>query len=412
MEILLLFVILPMIAILIIKLANITKLPVMILFIAIGLLFGRSGVINIFDSEFIREPLAWFTANIGLIILFLMAGFSMKINDIKTSGSLVIKQATLPFYLATFIGGTILYYIYQILNLDFGVTYPSILIYSLATALMSLPLAIPTLMQLKRATPNNVTPIIMSAGALENITLLPLTLVLLVFAQGSNSDTPILTLLGLVFLAAIIVIILGIILGKLYGKIMHKLEKTPVKYGIGFTIFVIIIVYISGPLKALGIIVALVAGMFLRAEMAAENIEPVAGVINKLFALLVLPSLFLGVGAQMDWHIFININVMLFIVISWLIIGIIKAFVSRFNFRGVTYGEEKIISTAVMLLGAGAINMSVLLKPFFTAIGTPGTSELMAYTGTVLYIICTLFSVYVLQNNQDKWSIEKINNNE
>ncbi len=403
LKILLLFLVLPFISIIVLKISKLTKIPALLLFIFLGLIFGKTGFVNIFDSEFIQDALGWFTTNISLIVLFFMAGFSIKLSDVKKSGKKVFFQASGPLIFASIVGGSILFLIYGLFGLDFQITYISMLIAASATALVALPLAIPSLMSLKKPTPNHVVPVIISAGSLENVTFLPLILILATIAYGSGNVG-----LGQAFLIVIIITILvfiiGIVYGKVVGKLFHKVEPNYLLYAIISLVILIPIIYISGPLKSLGIVTALFAGIFLRDSVLNENTQGISGSLSKIYSLYVLPSLFVGVGAKMDWRVFINIKVLLFILVTLLVLGTLKSLIASIIFKNNTEGEKKIVYSTMFLIGSGAINVSVLMGPFFSQIGAAGTTELMAYTGTVLYIVCILISVYVLQKNEDSWA--------
>ncbi len=393
--------ILPLIAMVLLQVSKLTKIPPILVFIFVGLLLGETGIVNIFNSEVVAGPLDWFTSNVSLLVLFIMAGFSMQITQMLKSGGEVVRQSALPITVATIGGGIVLYFVANLIGINFEVSVYSMIIFAAATALMMLPVAIPTLLSQSKPTQNNVSPILIGGGSLENVTVIPLVLITMVIASGLDSVMDLVISLVLTIVVTMLVFLLGLVVGKLFGKAAYKLSNNELAYAALFTAVVAIVVFFSGPLQGLGIITALIAGMYLRSSVNPKHIPAVQGAISKIFALYVLPSLFLGVGAKMDWHIFLDFKVILFILIVLLVLGSLRAITTLLILPKLNEGEKQIAAISMFIFGSGAINLSVVVSAYFDTIGASGTDELMAYTGTVLYIICTLIAEFILKPRQE-----------
>jgi len=99
-------------------------LPALLLFLAVGMLFGSDGL----GIQFNNPQAVQYIGMLALSIILFSGGMDTKVSDIKPIATQGVLLATVGVLLTTFITGGFIYFIFQILSSYVTLTFPESLL--------------------------------------------------------------------------------------------------------------------------------------------------------------------------------------------------------------------------------------------------------------------------------------------
>ncbi len=393
------------------------KIPYMIGLILIGLVFGTEGVYNFFGQGFVNDSIKTFTALVGINIVFFTGGYNMDLDKVLKAGKVTGQMVTLPVHVAAIISGIVGYGAFMLLGLNetYNMSLFGMLALAAPVAMGSLVLVVPTILSLKKPTENDLGTISIATSILDNYTILPFFLVMIVVGASFNSGEDV-QLIGLITQLLVVAVTIAAVgaygfgLGKIYGKLTVSLhDNHPLFTALSFavvTVVTYVLTLISSSLAMFAIICALAFGIGT-GSMVKKEVHPVLGAtVAKGLGLFILPVIFVGIGASMRISQLLDVKMIAFMIIFAVASISAKMFVTKMILKknGYNAGEQNIAMLCQFLYGAAAINMSIALVPFFITLGETDGPVLMSYLGVFLYIVCLPIGNYITGKYLDKWN--------
>lgn len=411
MKILILLAVSPILGLIGFKLSEKTKIPLMLLLILTGLLFGVSGFINIFGNETIQPSISQYSNLISVPLIFIMAGFSIDIDLIKKNKSATVKLGVIPVYV-TLVAITIAAMAYFKITgfYNLGTTTESFnfigaLLFAFMVVVSAPVLVVPAALKVK-PTEHGVGVTMIAGSIIDNYTALPVAFIAIangyIISQG-GSLTP-LMVVGIII--GIIVSIgvlggLGILVARLTNKILLSfsfmddlLMNKQLVACLIYTVICIALVaglgaipVIGSLIKALALIFVITYGAGLGLSMSPEQKASMAPNWQKFLLLFGLPVMFIGLGGRTDLSLLLNGKVIGFIVTMFIVNRGIKGFITSRVLKSEGFNEEerKIGARLALFDGASPVNLSIAIAPALVLVGQSDMTALTAAYGIALY---------------------------
>lgn len=413
MKLLLLLLVSPILGILGFKLSQKTKIPLMLLFIIIGVIFGVSGIFNIFGAEAIQPAISTYSSLISVSVIFIMAGFSLDFELIKANQKAAIKLGVVPVYVGLVVVTIVSYFLANALGLtNMGNASETFNIYGMLLftfmIVLSAPvLVVPAALRLKQTEkPIGVTMI--AGEIIDNYSGLPVAFVALAIAgmlqkgQALSVSKLLLTVVAIIVGIAIMAA-LGLFISKAINKallktsfmqdlIMNKQLIACVIYSvlcIGIGKLIGLIPVIGAGLNSFVLVYIIMFGAGLGSSMSKEQKASMTPSWNKFVLLVALPIMFLGLGGRTDLSILFSFKVLAFVVIVHIVNRGLKMFTIKklLKSEGFNDEEQTIGARLAYFDGASPVNMSIALTPMLVGIGQGDIAVLAAAYGIITFAV-------------------------
>lgn len=384
-------------------LAKIIKIPAVLLFLIVGILFGPQGIFDIF-SQFDQMSVV---ATYAIIVLFVASGIGLDIPAIKKSGKTSLILSSAPVLIEALIVTTVVTIVVMLIG-DNIFNFANLGVVLLVFAMASPAIIIPRAMGAKGAgIKSTIFDEITVASIVDNFLPFPVLIILYQMAVIlSKGETIKLGSLFIQIILIIIVFILAYLIGHLTGYIaafLNKIESLkPVVISGLLVLFTILVVIISGPIgSAFGIIIGVGAGVGynLKTKDSAKK-ALVGGLSTKLFGMFLLPIVFIYVGTQIQIELLLNLKIMIPMVLITVLAVLIKGYVARFYLarNGYSKLEQDFASYSFSAKGIILINLSLIIAPGFINNGMADVIQFMYLLAAVSIIITIPLSTIKLDS--------------
>ncbi len=404
-----------------------TKIPMVIFFLLFGIVFSEYGLFNLIGNDNALnleiQPTLAYISNLAILALFLNSGMGLDLNAIKSSGKDAAFLSIVPIHVEGIIMGFIAYLLMVLVFPQLGydiIPLYGFLIVMATYAICSPVLIIPSAMKIKASgAKSKILDNMIIASICDPFTPFPyliLMLILLVIQESGNSDiSPLMAIVGL-FIALALVTVIGYVIGAIIAKIVNKLitgEKLTAKKSLMLALVLniinFIVIALTGPLAAFGIITAVGIGIGFN-KIVNPAIK--AAVLQKsqlLFGLLLFPIVFVYVGSQTQIDKLFNPLLLIVLLIIALLGPIIKMIVTKLYLKKRGYSKQEIgyAQTGFALKGIIIINMSVLFGPVFKSIGLEVMLDFMYLLAALSVIITIPLGILKLEKYEENWNEEE-----
>lgn len=415
MLILILLLLAPLFTYLCSKLAKLTSIPPLIFYIVLGILFGSSGIVNIFAIPQVLHASSIYNTNISLIILFISAGLGINFVIIKKTGLTTLLLSTLPVHIEAFLMALVLYFLMHIFDTGFSLTLLQTLIITILLAMGSAAIVVSNITdhhQRGLKSPNSIGDNMLVSSVLDNFTIMILLVLVLsiVISNASNSSTSILFTVGLSLLNMFLAILFGVLQAYLAYTIIKHINRlyklNPLFVCIVILILAIVSIYQVKYLASYNVLTALAIGVTFNLALSKtsdrQSAAKYVGLIYKYFA---GPIIFISLGAALELDKLFNINLLLVGIISYIVASIIKGAITYFILKRSAYSHNEIKYAVAnfSVKGTGAINFSIALASVFAVNNITFISDFMSYIAVIYVLISIPITTIVFTAKTKKW---------
>ncbi len=399
--------------------------PVLVIYLLLGIIFGVSDFIgnfinllfnsqlnfNLFANSTTLDPLAKFSSQISLTILFVSAGIGIDLKQISHSGKTFLKLGTLPAYAEGIIGGTLLFLmtlvVPGIFNHYLSITDAIIimLFLSMSTAAVILPITQNNENQNLLGT-KNINPLMSGISFFDIYTVYFGILIIIITTYTINSSNNIglfniiyqfILILGPIILAAVLSFILGIIIGIIWKFLnFNSFLKTILI----ITISIITLPFFLKLPNAINGLNAFTLGLGFNAIYQHIHDYPkIKYQANQLLIYFGFPIIFIVIGSTIEITKLFNPSV-LFMGVSLLIIGtLIKSIVGAriLNQAGYQKVDQKFAGLCFLAKGNGAVNFGlIMMNDTLTSLQMTNVLDVLQYFAVIDILISIPLSIILL----------------
>lgn len=393
-------------------LAKVTKVPAVIFLMLIGILMG-SYVLDVAS----KLPHMALYSTLAIVILFLVSGFGLNVEAIKSSGKKTFGLSSIPALGEGIIAGIATWILLSIIPVfdEPSINFAAVIAIMLVFAMSSPAIIIPFNMQGKnRNIKASIFDELTVASVLDNFIPLPIVLVFLNVAYsiegGSGVNVGAIVTQTLVIVVAIIVtFIVSYLLGKLVAKLNSVIDN-PIALAFIAITFTILLFFVSGPIGAsLGIIIGFGIGMGYNVASDDSIKFPVLGFSQKIYGLGLMPIVFIYVGTQIQVDQLLRISTLITFTLVTLIGIFTKGFIARkfLHKNGSSNAEGDYAAYGFAAKGIILINLSLVIASGLTNNGLDYILQMMYMLAAISIIISIPYSsiklekqLDILENNQ------------
>ncbi len=407
MDYLLLFIIGTLSFLVLKKVSNVIKIPVILLLIAFGILFGSQGIWDLFGTIDSDGSSIALLSNYAIVILFLISGLGMNMKNIKKGGVKTLKLGTYPVLIESFVMATIAYIIFPLIGFDFP--YSTYLLIAILFAMASPAIIMPLTMKLKQdGKKSSILDVLPGAVIVDNtIPLIFFVISVIITLSIGNGDS--ITFLGLTKSISISMISLVIAygVGHLIGLLLaflEKIQKLPIiAYSI-ITIFIsLLMVKLLGTFgSSFGLMIGMGIGVGINFGIKDNKIK---GLLLKnvsiIYGLIFAPIVFLYVGTKIQIETLTNMKLVVMLVIITILSIVIKGLISELVLKKYETSDEEINFTKTLMAakGVAVINLSLAISPGFIAAGLDNQLDFMYVFAAVGILISFPYSIIMSDKN-------------
>ncbi len=389
------------------KVAQVTKVPLVLWLILVGILLGSYGVYDFFgqidkinpNTSELQLISGW-----AVILLFLMSGLGLNINAIKQSGKNATVLSVLPVYVEGLIMGFVAYLLFLVLPIpDFKFSLAFFMMVMCVFAMASPAIIIPLCFKGKAKDPKGkIYDEMMIASIMDNFSPFPLLIIYLTIALaiagGSAVSIP---GVSIAVLMSIISLIVAYLIGHGIGlevTYLAKIKKVPsILVVLIHVIVTLVAISLLGSLGAsYGIMIGLGSGVGL--NMGLEGNPKKVELLNttqKIYGLLFMPTIFIYVGTKIQLDLLLNPIIILALALITVIAIIIKGFISNKYLlsQGYSDKESKLSSSLFAAKGIILINISLVIAPALTKVAADNVLQYMYILAAVATLISVPYSI-------------------
>ncbi len=389
------------------KVAQVTKIPLVLWLILVGILFGSYGLYDLFGQiDAINEGVneLQLVSGWAVILLFLMSGVGLNVPAIKQSGKNAAALSIIPVYIEGFIMGFVAYLLFLALPItDFKFSLPFFMMVMAVFAMASPAIIIPLCFKGKEVNPNGkIYDEMMIASIMDNFTPFPLLIIYLTLAISlASGDALSFSSLLIGVLGSIVSLVVAYIIGHLIGLLVYQISKVesipPTLIVILHIIITLIAISLLGKLGAsYGIMIGLGSGvgMNIGIKDATKKVK-VLGMTQKLYGLLFMPTIFIYVGTKIQLDLLLNPIIILSLALITVISIIVKGFISNKYLLSQGYNEvdSKLSGSLFASKGIILINISLIIAPALTNVGAENVLQYMYILAAVATLISVPYSI-------------------
>ncbi len=389
------------------KVAQATKVPLVLWLILIGILFGSYGFYDFFgqidkinpNSSELQIISGW-----AVVILFVMSGLGLNIDAMKNSGKNVLTLSILPAYAEGFIMGIIAFLLFSVLPIaDFKFSFTFFMMVMSVFAMASPAIIIPLCFKGKQINPQGkVYDEMMLASIMDNFLPMPifitwLTIALAIAAGNALSVPGMIGAVLMTLLSLVIAYFIGHLIGLVVSKIA-KMESVPstllVIFHIIITLFIISL--LGGFGASYGILVGLGSGAGLNVGLKDNPKKgSILGSTQKIYGLLFMPTIFIYVGTKIQLDLLLNPIIILSLALITILAIMIKGFISSkyLASQGYSDTDSKLSASLFAAKGIILINLSLVIAPGLEAVGASNVLQYMYILAAVATLISVPYSI-------------------
>ncbi len=398
------------------KVAEKTKIPLVLWLILIGILFGSYGLYDLFGKlnsintniDELKLISGW-----AVVLLFVMSGVGLNIDAIKKSGKNTVVLSIVPVLIEGFAMAFIAYAMFLILPIEqfkfnFGFYLTVMLVFAMASPAIIIPLCF------KGKAINAKSKLwdeMMIASILDNFIPFPLVIVYITVTVGIIAGQS--SSMGSIILTAIVSIIsmaIAYFIGHIVGLVMSYLVKVE---RISATLVVIlhmivtlIIISLTGGIGAkYGVIIGLGSGVGMNMGLKDSSRKPtILENTQKIYGLLFMPTIFIYVGTKIQLDLLFDPIIILSLAVLTVMAIIVKGFVSGRYLATQNYSdtEQKLSGTFFAAKGIILINMSLIIGGPILAVGQDNVLQYMYILAAVSILLSVPYSILRSEKLLDK----------
>lgn len=389
------------------KVSQVTKVPLVLWLILLGILFGPAGFYDLFGQiNSINSNVSELQMLSGwaVILLFLMSGVGLNIPAIKKSGKNTMILSTIPVFVEGFIMAFVAYAMFLILPITyFKFNLGFFMVVMGVFAMASPAIIIPLCFKGKTINPNGkIYDEMMIASIMDNFTPFPLMIVYLsvtlaIVAGGTVSIGSIVTTAILSIVAIVIAYIIGHVIGLVISY-LGRIEIIPSLLIVLIHILItLLVISLLGNLGAsYGVIIGLGSGVGMNIGLDKSSKKPtVLSSTQKVYGLLFMPTIFIYVGTKIQVDLLLDPVIILSLSVLTVIAVLIKGFISGKYLKSQNYSDTdaKLSGSLFAAKGIILINISLIIEPALTAAGQNGVLQYMYILAAVATIISVPYSI-------------------
>lgn len=404
-----------------------TRISQPICYLLLGIIFGGSaGLYNVFGNAAIFPNMPDYNT-VALLLLFFGAGFNIDTDSLKKSGKVTTQLFSLPVHIEGIIMTVIVFLVLKLVpSLGFTLSIFEVSIVMILFAVASPANVIPISMNHSAEGYSGSSEIVdnmIIASVIDNFIIFPVLLLPLLFtvAPGMGFDftamKTILMILG-VILGLILIVLIGIAIGFLSTVILDpigkkiagsKQNKLPsILYTILYFVIIAVIISFSGPLKTLGVLVAVAAGAGVKKYEKNGLSDRLGYNASLLFAIFGMPIIFIYVGSLIDLKALLNPKMLLFGVTITILACTIKGLVTSYILRDEKYsdGDRKYAMSCFIPKGVALVNFSLVFMVPFVDIGLTYVINFMIVLAAISIIVTVPLGVTLMNNAKGVWLLK------
>ncbi len=389
------------------KVAQATKIPLVLWLILIGILFGSYGLYDLFGQiDLINESVneLQLVSGWAVILLFLMSGVGLNVPAIKQSGKNAAALSIIPVYIEGFIMGFVAYLLFLALPItDFKFSLAFFMMVMAVFAMASPAIIIPLCFKGKAINPKGkIYDEMMIASIMDNFTPFPLLIIYLTLAISlASGDALSVSSLAIGVLGSIVSLVVAYVIGHIIGLVSSQITKVE---SIPATLIVILHIIITliaisllGKLGAsYGIMIGLGSGVGMNIGIKdADKKVKVLGMTQKLYGLLFMPTIFIYVGTKIQLDLLLNPIIILSLALITVISIIVKGFISNKYLlsQGYNKTDSKLSGSLFAAKGIILINISLIIAPALNNVGADNVLQYMYILAAVATLISVPYSI-------------------
>lgn len=388
-----------------IRLSEITKVPLILLLVFLGIVLGDSSPINILGRNYLQPSITTYSSLISMAIIFIMAGFSIDIKSIKSNLKLAVKLSTIPVYInlvVVTLASLTYIKLFHFTHVELGTfSIYGVLLFAFMISLSAPVLIVPSVIKLKPDY-KKIGSASMVGYVLDNYTLLPI--IFPVAALGIavyNGVTLSLGSVGLIVFASIFGMTLMTVLGLAMGYFSKKfisINNTFISclifcvICIGSSILISYIPFVGKFLKSFSILFDIGYGLGLKLNTPPTESAVESQIWQKVVALFAFPIMFLGLGGRTNIFELLNLNLLVFILFIFIVNRCTKLFTINqiLKREGVHKDEVELSMKLAFFDGASPINLSIAFSPILLLLGQSDITILAALYGIITFVATIL----------------------
>ncbi len=389
------------------KPAEVTRIPVVLWLVVIGILFGPYGFYDIFSQIDSINTSVSELENISrwaVILLFLMSGIGLNIDALKKSGKHTIVLSILPAYVEGIVMGVVAYLIFLVLPIShFKFSLPFFLMVMLFFAMASPAIIIPLCFKGKKHYPKEkFYDEMIVASIMDNFTPVPLLIMFLTLGVTLSSGEAVDIFSTIItVLISIVGLVVAYFIGHFLGLIISKLAKVknikPIVIVILHFIITLVAVSLLGSLGATyGVVIGLGSGVGMNIGVKDEKLKlKISLRTHQIYTLLFMPTIFIYVGTKIQVDLLFNPMIVLSLALVTILAIIVKGFVSGRYLLSKKYSsiDAKLSGTFFAAKGIVLINMSLIVAAPLHAVGQDYVLQYMYILAAVATFISVPYSI-------------------
>ncbi len=387
-------------------LAKVTKVPAVIYLMLIGVVMGSYAL----DIAHYLPHMALYSA-FAIVILFLVSGYGLNVDAVKTSGKKTLVLSSVPAIGEGLIVGALTWVILTILPVfdEPSINFAAVVAIMLVFAMSSPAIIIPFNMQGKgRNIKASIFDELTVASVIDNFIPFPICLVFLTvaFAAESGAGINIVSIIiqSIFIIGAILItFFISYYIGKLFAKVVSSVTN-PMIISVAAIVLTLILFLGTGPIGAsLGIIIGFGLGMGYNVSAKPEIKFPTLGVSQKIYGLGLMPIVFIYVGTQIQVDQLLRpVTVLAFAIVT--LLGIFtKGFIARkaLSKYGSSKAEGDYAAYGFAAKGIILINISLVIGTALTNNGLDYILQMMYMLAAISIIISVPYSSIKLGKQLD-----------
>ena len=370
------------------KLAQVTKMEPIVIYILVGILLGL--LLNISGLGNITKlfPHISMYNSIALLFMFFVSGFNINIARLKKSGKITAKLLCIPAYVETFFISIAIYFILKLIPIaGISLSYVESLIIAAIFSVSSPANTLPVCADLIRTgytDKNNMPSTMIVVSIIDGFITVPIVFVSIFIILTQNRGMPITTsnifnIIGLILLGIVVSILVGVIFGRLelliaksiFKKLSGHNQSMAANYFVIVIAFVLALIFalilhsvdvLSKVITIFGILIMCGIGLSINNYDKTGTNVIIRRYGNKIFSCLGTPIIFMYVGAIIDIYTLLNPFLLIVLFAITILAFTIKGKTAKVILRGneFTDGERKFVSDCFIPKGVTLINFSII----------------------------------------------------
>lgn len=393
-------------------LAKYTKVPAIMYLMLIGVLMGSYAL----DVVKYLPHLALYSS-LAIVILFLVSGYGIDVEAVKSSGKKTIGLSSFPVIGEGLILGCITWVMLSIFPVfdQPSINFPAVVVVMLIFAMSAPAIVIPFNLQGKaRGIKAGIFDELTVASVIDNFIPFPLMVVFLNVAYALESGNgvkvgPILIQSLSAVVIIIVTFIVSLYIGKIFTKAINGINNVIITailmIGLTFVMY-----FVTGPIGAsFGIVIGFGIGMGYNLASPTEKKLPVLGISQKIYGLGLMPIVFIFVGSQIQIDQLVKpVTVITFAIATVLGIFFKGTIAKKYLVKnGSSKAEATYAANGFAAKGIILINISLVLSKGLIANDLDYILQMMYMLAAISIIISVPYSSVKLAKQLDVLEQEK-----